>query len=157
MLFFSSHWKVGSSMNCFFTEGWGGGWGCCCWGKIHIFAWHLAPVHRIQTKFGMDILLDPRNKPAEQFFIYWKIQDGRRPVKGPKSAKIDPLNHVLARNSDPAHPIWTKSGIDILLDPRNKPVEEFFIYRKIQDDRQWPPLQKITKSAITRKLFKLDT
>ena len=41
----------------------------------------MDPVHRIQTKFGMDILLDPRNKPAEEFFIFLKIQDGRRRSK----------------------------------------------------------------------------
>ena len=46
-------------------------------GKIHIFASHLDPVHRIQSKFGMDILLDPRNTPAEEFFIFLNIQDGR--------------------------------------------------------------------------------
>ena len=45
-----------------------GGWG----GKIHIFAWHLDPVHRIQSKFGMDILLDPRNKPAKEFFHFFQ-------------------------------------------------------------------------------------
>ena len=40
--------------------------------KKHIFAWHLYPVHRIQTKFGIDILLDPRNKPAKEFFFFSK-------------------------------------------------------------------------------------
>ena len=62
-------------MKCFVTEG--GGW--CCWGwegKNHILAWHLDPVHLIWTKFGMDILLDPRNKPVEEFLIYHEIQDG---------------------------------------------------------------------------------
>ena len=39
------------------------------------------PVHLIWTKFGMDILLDPRDKPAEEFFIVLKIQDGRRQSK----------------------------------------------------------------------------
>ena len=54
---------------------------------------NLDPVHRIQTKFGMDILLDPRNKPAKEFFIFPKIQDGRqrsknefRPAGGQKFA-----------------------------------------------------------------------
>ena len=49
--------------------------------RVSLFQWfcnNLDPVHRIQTKFGMDILLDPRNKPAEEFFIFLKIQDGRR-------------------------------------------------------------------------------
>ena len=44
-------------------------------------AWHLDPVHLIWTKFGMDILVDPRNKPVEGFFIFLKIQDGRRRSK----------------------------------------------------------------------------
>ena len=29
------------------------------------FCNNLDPAHRIQTKFGMDILLDPWNKPAK--------------------------------------------------------------------------------------------
>ena len=45
------------------------------------FCNNLDPVHRIQTKFGMDILLDPRNKLVEEFFIFLKIQDGRRRSK----------------------------------------------------------------------------
>ena len=45
--------------------------------KSHFFAITLDPVHRIHTKFGMDILLDPWNKPAKEFFIFLKIQDGR--------------------------------------------------------------------------------
>jgi hypothetical protein len=44
---------------------------------IHIFCNNLDLAHRIQTKFGMDILLDPWNKPAKEFFIFLKIQDGR--------------------------------------------------------------------------------
>ena len=47
------------------------------WLKYDIFAWHLDPVHLIWTKFDMDILVDPRNKPVEEFFIFLKIQDGR--------------------------------------------------------------------------------
>ena len=44
---------------------------------------NLDSVHRIQTKFGMDILLDPWNKPAKEFFIFLKIQDdhGRSKVQ----------------------------------------------------------------------------
>jgi hypothetical protein len=45
--------------------------------KNHILAWHLDPVLLIWIKFGMDILVDPRNKPMEEFFIFLKIQDGR--------------------------------------------------------------------------------
>ena len=83
VILFSSHWKVGSSMNCFFTGGGGGGGGGG--GRVllplSIFCNNLDPVHRIHTKFGMDILLDPRNKPAKEFFIFLKIQDGRRRSK----------------------------------------------------------------------------
>ncbi len=50
---------------------------------IHIFCNNLKTAHRIQTKFGMDILLDPWNKPAKEFFIFLKIQDdhGRSKVQ----------------------------------------------------------------------------
>ena len=29
--------------------------------------------------------------------------------------------------------IWTKIGMDMVFDPKNKPTEEFFIFLKIQD------------------------
>ena len=34
------------------------------------FCNNFDPVNRIQTKFGMNILLDPRNNHAEEFFIF---------------------------------------------------------------------------------------
>ena len=46
----------------------------------------------------------------------WKnflfFSNPRRPpeVKGPKSAKFDPTNHISAQHLDPVHPIWTKFG-----------------------------------------------
>ena len=68
-----------------------------------------------------------------------KIKNPRWPsaVKGPKTASFDPTNHVTAPHFDPVHRIQTKFGMDILLDPRNKPAEEFFIFIKIQDGRRW--------------------
>ena len=57
-------------------------------------------------------------------------------VKGPKLAKFDLANYISALHLNPIHSIWTKYGMDILLDHRNKPAEEFFIYWKIQDFRQ---------------------
>ena len=30
----------------------------------------------IQTKFGMDMVFDSKNKPTEEFLIFLKIQDG---------------------------------------------------------------------------------
>ena len=54
-------------------------------------------------------------------------------VKSPKSAKFDHTNHILARPLDPVHPIWTKFGMDIVLDPNNKPAEESVIYCKVPD------------------------
>ena len=48
---------------------------------LQCFCNNLDPVYRIQTKFGMNILLDPRDKPEEEFFIFLKIQDGRRRSK----------------------------------------------------------------------------
>ena len=53
-------------------------------------------VHLIWTQFGMDILIDPRNKPAEEFFIFLKIQDGRQRSNVKKSAKFNPTNHISA-------------------------------------------------------------
>ncbi len=35
----------------------------------------------ILTKFGMDILLDSKNKSEQEFLIYGKIQDGRQGSK----------------------------------------------------------------------------
>ena len=86
----------------------------------------------------MDIQLDLSNKPAQEFRIYWKIQDGRRGVKSPKSTKFDPsypTNHFSAWHLNPVHLIWTKFGMDILLDHKNKSAQEFLINRKIQDGR----------------------
>ena len=54
-------------------------------------------------------------------------------VKGPKSTKFDPTDYISAQHLDPVCPIWSKFGMDILLDHRNKPAEEFFIFIKIQD------------------------
>ena len=44
--------------------------------EVLLFLNNSDPVHPIRTIFGMDILLDPRNKPAEEFFVFLKIQDG---------------------------------------------------------------------------------
>ena len=135
----------------------------------------------------MDILLDHRNKPAEEFFIFLKIQDGRRRPKVQNRPNFTPQITFFAitwirfigfrqnlawtyyltlgtslrknfsffskskmaaggqkfatrytfsmffNNFDPVDRIQTKFGMDILLDPRNKPAEEFFIFLKIQD------------------------
>ncbi len=67
-------------MNCFVTGGGGEKWEEEQPAKLFFFN-NLDPVHRIQTKFGMDILRDPWNKPAKEFFIFLKIQDGRRRSK----------------------------------------------------------------------------
>ena len=54
------------------------------------FCNNLDLVQLIWTKFGMDIQLDPRNKPAEEFFIFLKIQDGRRRSKVQKRSNLTP-------------------------------------------------------------------
>ena len=58
-----------------------------------------------------------------------------------KGTSFDPTNHIWARHMDPIHQIWTKFGMDIPLDPRNKPVEAFFIFLKIQDGRRRSKVQ----------------
>ena len=111
-------------MNCFVTEG----GGCCCWGgcwggENRIFAWYLNPIYLIWTKFGMDILVYPRHNHVEDFYF---PQNPRWPLS--------------AWQMDLFNPIWTKFalkfGRQLLLNPRNKLTEEFFTYRKIQDDRR---------------------
>ena len=32
-------------------------------------------------------------------------------------------NHILAWQLDPVHPIWTKIGMDLVFDPKNKSTE----------------------------------
>ena len=90
--------------------------------KIHIFCNNLDPVHRIQTKFGMDILLDPRNKPAEEFLLFSKS----KMAAGGQKFATRYTYECFCNNLDPVHRIQTKFSMDILLDPRNKLVEEFF-------------------------------
>ena len=79
-IFFSSHRRALGTALSQRAGGGGSGWGGCG-GKNHIFWNDSDPVHPIYTKFGMDILLDIRNKPADEFFIFIKIQDGRRRSK----------------------------------------------------------------------------
>ena len=50
--------------------------------------------------------------------------------------KFDPTNYITARHLNPVHPIWTKFDMNIKVDPRNKAVEEFLIFLKIQDGRR---------------------
>ena len=47
--------------------------------------------------------------------------------------KFDPANYISARHLNLVHPIWTKFGMDIQVDHRNKAAEEFLIFLKIQD------------------------
>ena len=51
-------------------------------------------------------------------------------------AEIDSLNYILAQQTVSVCLILTKFAMDILLDPKNKPVQEFVIYIKIQDGHQ---------------------
>ena len=120
--------------------------------RNHISARHLDLVHEIWTNFGMNIVLDPSNKPEQELFIYRKIPDGCWPmgVKGPKSTKYDTKNHILARHLDLVCQIWMKYGMDILLDPSNKPAQEFLIHRKIQDGRRGSKVQN--RPNLTRQI-----
>jgi hypothetical protein len=44
----------------------------------------------ILTKFGMDILLDSKNKSEQEFLIYGKIQDGRQGSKVQNRPNLTP-------------------------------------------------------------------
>ena len=59
----------------------------------------------------------------------------------------DPTNYISARHFDPAHPIWTSFGLNILVDPRNKPAEFFFIFLKIQNGCRQSKINFSSKSA----------
>ena len=69
------------------------------------------------------MVFDPKNKATEELLIFLKIQDGWPSVKGKKSTKFDPSNYILARHLDPVRLIWTKFGMDMLVDHGNKRVE----------------------------------
>ena len=47
--------------------------------------------------------------------------------------KFDPTNYISARHLNPVHPIWTKFGMNIKVDHRNKAAGEFSIFLEIQD------------------------
>ena len=87
--------------------------------------------------------------PQAIFFIFCQKPRWPPAVKSPKLAKFDPANHISAWHLDPVYPIWTKCGIGILLELRNKPAEEFFIYPKIQDGRQQSKVPN--RPNLTRK------
>ena len=53
-------------------------------------------------------------------------------VKRKKSAKIDPINHISTGHLDILHPIWSRFGMVIPLDPRRKPMDENFIFFKFK-------------------------
>ena len=42
-------------------------------------------------------------------------------------------NYIWARQTNSVHLIWTKIGMDMILDPKNKSVKEFDFFFKIQD------------------------
>ena len=77
----------------------------------------------IWTTFDMDVLVDPRNMPVEEFLIFLKIQDGHQWSKIEFQIKMRLKNHISAWQTVHIHPIWTKFGRNILLDPSNKPTE----------------------------------
>ena len=111
------------------------GWICDTlhlWMFLQFLCNNFDTVHRIQTKFGMDILLDPRNKPAKEFFHFF--QNPRWPPAVKNFRRVI-LFQCFCNNFDPVNRIQTKFVMNILLHPRNNPAEEFFIFLKIQDGR----------------------
>ena len=58
------------------------------WPHISHIIWF--PFIRFWTKFGMDILHNPSNKPAQEFLVYRKIQDGRQGSKVQNRPNLTP-------------------------------------------------------------------
>ena len=58
-----------------------------------------------------------------------------------KREKRTPQNESFWNNSDPVHLIWTEFGMDILLDHRKTPAEEFLIFLKIQEGHRRSKVQ----------------
>ena len=77
---------------------------------------NLDSVHRIQTNFGMDILLDPRNKPAKEFFHFFQ---NPRWLPAVKNFRRVILFQCFCNNFDSVNRIQTKFVMNILLHPRN--------------------------------------
>ncbi len=70
-------------------------------------------------------------------------------------AGIDSLNYILAQLTVLICLIFTKFGMDILLDSKNKSEQEFIIYGKIQDGRQGSKVQN-RPNLTPQTLFRLS-
>ena len=64
---------------------------------------------------------------------------------------VDPAE-CFCNNLDPVHLIWTKFGMDMQFDLRNKPTEEFSIFLKIQDGRRRSKVQNRSNLQLMRPL-----
>lgn len=99
--------------------------------------WHgiwipLIQFDKIWHGHWLLLKLNPETSPQKNWSFIPKSKMAAA-VKRQKSVKFDPTKHFLALHLDPVHPIWTKFGIGVLLDPRNRPVQEYLVYCKIQD------------------------
>jgi hypothetical protein len=113
-----------------------------------MFCNNLHPVHRIQTKFGMDILLDPRYKPAEEFFIFLKIQDGRLRSKVQNRPHFTHKSHFgssFGSGSSNLDQIWQVDTTQ----PKEQAYGRIFDFSQNPRWPPQPPLRQITKSVIT--------
>ena len=75
-------------------------------------------------------------------------------VEHKKSAKIDPINHISTGHLDILHPIWSRFGKVIPLDPRRKPMDENFIFFKF---KMTAAIMENYEMDIIWKLNKLET
>ena len=116
--------------------------------KSHFFCNNLDPVHRIQTKFGMDILLDPRNKPADFFSFFSKS----KMAAGGQNSKIGQIlphksqfGSSFGSGSSDLDQIWQVDTTQ----PKEQAYGRIF---DLSQNPRWPPqppLRQITKSVIT--------
>ena len=55
-------------------------------------------------------------------------------------------NPTSAWQMDPVHPMWTQIDLGMLLDPKNKHMEECLIFLKIQDGSLLSKVKKIDQN-----------
>jgi len=118
-------------MNCSFTEGGSRGGA----ESTFLSVLKVDPVRPIGIKIGTSTHLDTRNKPANAFLKFHKIDLSRRSQRSNLDQNLG-LSDCMVRKVDPVPPICTKINTGTRLDTRNKPVEAFLEFCKMDLSRR---------------------